>query len=405
MPNLPFFIARRYLFAKKSHNVINIISAISVSGMAIGTAALIIILSVYNGFDSLVRESMSEIDPDVLISTEKGKTFIAEGQAYDWIYDQDCVLNMSSILEDNVYISYSGRNSIATAKGVDFVYEEETPLHNHMVEGEFSLHKQDVPLCVVGARFAAEMGISSRFLAGLELYYPDASKNFSMANPNASLRTVKAYPSGLYSITSGTENNLVIIPIELMRELMGLDKEVSGIEIRFKEGVTHSDQKRFIKELQEKLGPDYKVLDRYKQNESLYKMMKYEKASVFLIMIFVIIIVAFNILSSLTMLMIEKEEDIHTLRCLGADEKLTKKIFVLEGWMISLFGMICGLIVGCIVVLIQQQFGILKMPGSFTLSAYPVYLQLRDIILTTIAVAAIGYITAYIPVHVKQIKD
>lgn len=401
MPNLPFYIAKRYLFAKKSHNVINIISAISVAGMAVGTAALIIILSVYNGFDSLVRESLSDVDPDVLVGAQRGKNFVPDSEAFDWVYEQDCVLNMSSVLEDNVYVSYSGRNGLAKAKGVDAVYEEESPLRGQMTEGEFSLHKQDVPLAVVGSAVAIEMDISSRFLAGLELYFPDAGKNFSISNPNASLRSVKAYPSGTYSVNSGTGNNLIIIPIELMRKLTGLQNEVSGIEIRFTEEVSAPAQKKFIRTLQEKLGPGYKVSDRYRQNESLYKMMRYEKLSVFLILIFVIVIVAFNILSSLTMLMIEKEEDIQTLKCLGAEDRLVGRIFVLEGWMISLFGMVCGLIAGCVVVLVQQKFGILKMPGSFTIAAYPVYLQLSDMILTALAVATIGYLTAFIPVYNK----
>lgn len=397
MPNLPFFIARRYLFAKKSHNVINIISAISVAGMAIGTAALVIILSVYNGFDSLVKDSLSDVNPDILITPAKGKTFIPEGEAFDWAYEQEEISSMYSVLEDNVYLSYSGRNGVAIAKGVDSVYETEAPIINTITEGEFSLHKQDIPLAVVGSSLAYQMGISPRFLAGIELYFPATDRPFSMANPAASLESIKVYPSGIYNINASSDNNTVIISIEKMRELLGLEKEVSGIELRFMEATPASVQKKIVRTLREMLGDEFKVKDRYQQNESIYKMMRYEKASVYLILIFVIIIIAFNIFSSLSMLMIEKEDDVQTLQFLGAGEKLTRRIFILEGWMISLLGMLCGLIIGIAFALIQQHFGIIKMPGSFTISAYPVILEWSDILATAVSVAGIGYVIAWLP--------
>ncbi len=397
MPNLPFFIARRYLFAKKSHNVINLISAISVAGMAIGTAALLVILSVYNGFDSIVRTSMSDMDPDIMVTPSKGKTFVAEGEAFDWLYDHAAIVSMSSILEDNVYISYSGRNGLAIAKGVDSVYEEESPINGDITEGSFSLHKGDVPLAVVGSAIAYEMGISPRFVGGIQLYYPAADRPFSQANPAASLESVKVFPSGIYSIASSTDNNVIIIPIETMRELLSLDREISGLELRLDPDLKESARKKLAKEISAKLGPEFKVKDRYQQNESLYKMMRYEKASVFLILLFVIVIIAFNIFSSLSMLMIEKEEDVQTLRFLGAGDKLIRQIFVLEGWMISLLGLLTGIVAGVLIVLAQQYFGLVKMPGSFSISAYPVILEWSDILLTAASVAAIGYIIAWLP--------
>ena len=397
MPNLPFFIARRYLFAKKSHNVINIISAISVAGMAIGTAALIIILSVYNGFDSIVRSSLTDMDPDIMVTPAKGKTFVPESEAFDWAYEQQSVLTICSVLEDNVYLSYNGRNAIAKAKGVDSVYEEESPITEDMTEGTFSLHKGSVPLAVVGTALSYQMEISPRFLSGIELYYPASDRPFSMANPAASLESIKVYPSGIYNIPSSTSNDYILISIEKMRELLGLENEVSAVEIRLDESISAKDQKRLMATLTEKLGPEFKVKDRYQQNESLYKMMKYEKVSVYLILLFIIVIIAFNIFSSLSMLLIEKEEDVQTLRFLGAGETLTRRIFILEGWMISLLGMVMGLVIGVLVVLIQQKFGIIKMPGSFTISAYPVILQISDVLATAAGVTAIGYFISWLP--------
>lgn len=397
MPYLPFFIARRYLFAKKSHNVINIISAISVAGMAIGTAALVIILSVYNGFDSIVKASLSDMDPDILVTPSQGKTFIPEGEAFDWIYANDAVLSMSSVVEDNVYLSYSGRNAIGRAKGVDSVYEEESAVREDIVEGTFELHKGDIPFAVVGSQTAYEMGISPRFVAGIEMYFPSSGRPFSLSNPAASLESVKVYPSGIYSIEASTDNNIVIVPIEKMRELLGLDREVTALELRTDSSLSHREQKRLVSDMASVLGPDYTVRDRYHQKESLYKMMRYEKASVYLILIFVIIIIAFNIFSSLSMLMIEKEEDTRTLLFLGAGDKATRQIFILEGWMISLTGMFAGLAAGILIVLAQQHFGIVRMPGSFSISAYPVILEWSDILLTALSVAAIGYIIACLP--------
>ena len=397
MPYLPFFIARRYLFAKKSHNVINIISAISVAGMAIGTAALVIILSVYNGFDSIVKTSLSDMDPDIMVTPSRGKTFVPEGEAFDWLYENEAILSMSSVLEDNVYLSYSGRNGIAIAKGVDEVYQEESPIRNDIVEGSFEFHKGDIPLAVVGSQTAYELGISPRFIAGIEMYFPSADRPFSLSNPAASLESVKVFPSGIYNIESSTDNNVVLVPLAKMRELLSLEKEVSGLELRIDGTLGARAQKKLAAEISQKLGPEYRVRDRYQQNESLYRMMRYEKASVFLILLFVIVIIAFNIFSSLSMLMIEKEEDTRTLQFLGAGESATRQIFILEGWMISLWGMLAGLAAGILIVLAQQHFGIVKMPSSFSISAYPVILEWSDILLTALSVAAIGYIIACLP--------
>ena len=289
------FIAKRYLFAKKSHNVINIISAISAIGMAIGTAALIIILSVYNGFDSLIKTMMSNVEPDLLITPSTGKTFVPDDSTYDWIYDQPCVKNMCCVLEEQVFINYDGKQSLAKAKGVDWIYEEESPLHDHIRDGEFKLHRGDIPLAAVGAGLAYEMGISPRFLAGIDIYFPTRTGKISMTNPAASLEFIRVFPSGIFSVSNDVDAELMIIPIEQMRELLEYDDEVSAVELRLVEGTSKEELKELQKQIAERLGPAFKVRDRFQQNESLYKMMKYEKAAIFMILIFVIIIIAFNI--------------------------------------------------------------------------------------------------------------
>ena len=392
------FIAKRYLFAKKSHNVINIISAISAIGMAIGTAALIIILSVYNGFDSLVRSMMSSVEPDLMITPSSGKVFVPEGEAYDWIYDQPSVKNMCGVLQEQVFINYDGQQGLAKAKGVDWIYEEESPLKEHIYDGEFKLHRGDVPLASVGTGLAHEMGINPRFLSPIEIYFPSRTRKLSITNPISSIESVKVWPSSIFSISNDVDAELMILPIEKMRELLEYDDEVSAVEIRLTEGTDSRELKRLQKEIGSMLGPEFKVKDRFQQNESLYKMMKYEKAAIYMILIFVIIIIAFNIFGSLSMLIIEKRGDIETLRSLGAQDKLIRRIFVLEGWMISLTGLAAGLVLGTGFALLQQHFGFIKMPGHFVVQAYPVILTCTDILLTIAGVAVIGYIIALLPV-------
>ena len=397
--HLPLFIARRYLFAKKSHNVINIISAISAVGMAIGTAALIIILSIYNGFDELVKSTLSNVEPDILITPAKGKVFIPEGEAFDRIKANPMIGEYNLILQENVFVDYDGHQGIAKAKGVDSDFEAESPLAEHITNGEFSLHKGQLPQMVVGAGLAYKMGMNPAFLASAELYFPIRDRNFSLANPAASIETVRMRPSGIFSVNQQIDDDLMIVPIEEMRKLLGYEEEVSGVEIRLAEGSTAKDIRSAIKHIQKELGPEFKVLDRFRQNPSFYKMMRYEKAAIFLILIFVIIIIALNIFGSITMLIIEKKDDIETYRSLGATDQMLRRTFTLEGWLISLLGLAAGLVIGIGFSLAQQHFGFIKMPGSFLVNAYPVILQWQDVLATIAGVALIGYIIALLPVR------
>ena len=392
------FIAGRYLFAKKSHNVINIISAISAIGMAIGTAALIIILSVYNGFDSLIKSMMSNVEPDLLITPAEGKVFVPEGETYDWIYDQPVVKNMCCVLQEQVFISYDGKQSLATAKGVDWVYEEESTLRDHLTEGEFRLHRGDIPLAAVGASMAYELGLSPRFVSPIEIHFPSRTRKISTANPLSSIETIKVWPSCTFAVNNDIDSELMILPIEKMRELLEYNDEVSAVEIRLTEGTTRKELLKLQEEISARLGEGFRVKDRFQQNESLYKMMKYEKAAIYMILIFVIIIIAFNIFGSLSMLIIEKKSDIATLQYLGAQDKLIRRIFILEGWMISLVGLAAGLIVGIGFALVQQHFGFIKMPGHFVVQAYPIILSWSDILMTCAGVAIVGYLIALLPV-------
>ena len=372
--------------ARKSLGVIHVISTISAAGMAIGTAALILILSVYNGFDRIIRDNVSDLSPDILVTPSQGKYFVPEGAAFVALLEDPRVLQISSVLEEEVLLSYGGRQELARAKGVDAVYEEESRLAAHVVDGKFSLHEGGLPQAAVGAGIAHKMGIRPHFTDPLVLHYPRKGARIPLAGPVSALGSVKCDPSCLFSINSDVDEQLVIVPLEQMRTLLGLDDEVSGLELRMDGPVG----KRQLRSLQELLGPGFTVQDRIQQNPSLYKMMRYEKLAIYLILLFVVIIIATNILGSLSMLTIHKQEDMQTLRALGANEKTIRRVFVWEGYLISLCGLAVGLVVGVALAWAQQRFGFVKMPGGFFLQAYPVVLQPLDVIWTALGVGAIG---------------
>ena len=413
---LPLLFAFRYLFARKSHNVINIISGISVAGMAIGTAALIVILSVYNGFDALVRSSMSTLDPDFLITPASGKVFVPEEhrEAFDQLYEMPEIATMCTVLEESVFVSYDKRQATARAKGVDEVYEQETLLREHIRSGQFRLHRGDIPEVCVGAALAWQLDLNPRFVTPLEIWYPSRTRTISLVNPTGALNCAKVYPTGTFSINSDVDAQYVILPIEKMRELLEYENEVSGVEIRLAEAVEGSgaaegsktaggraigkvDARKVGERIATIMGDEFIVKDRYQQNESVYKMMTYEKLVIWMILLFVVLIIAFNIFGSLSMLIIEKKDDITTMRNLGMPERMIRRVFVLEGWFISLLGLGIGLVLGLAVAYWQQQTGFIKMPGNFLIESYPVVIQSLDIWVTALSVALVGWLIALIP--------
>ena len=389
--SLPLKFAFRYLFARKSYNVINMISGIGVAGMAVGTAALIVILSVFNGFDFLVSESLTDAHPDLVVRPATGKVF--DPDSLGWILENQDVTALSSVLEEQVFISYEGKQSLARAKGIDPAAEEDSPFQNHIVSGSWQLHHGSRPAAVAGATLAASLGMNPRFVAPVELHYPSRTEQVSLANPAASLRSVQVVLSGTISVSADLDAKLLVVPIGTLRELLEYPVEVSSLEIMTAPGRAAAVQE----ELSRRLGPSFRVLDRRQQEESLYRMMRYEKLAIYLILLFIVLIIAFNIYSSLKMLVIEKQQDMGTLRSMGAPESLLRRIFRWEGWLISLLGMAIGLVLGIALVLVQRRFGLVPMPGNFMVSAYPVVLKASDILWTVAGVAGVGYLMAFIP--------
>lgn len=395
------FIAIRYLFARKSHNVINVISAISAIGMAIGTTALILILSIYNGFSAIIEKNMSDIAPDILICRADKRTFVPGDELIAKIDETQGLTSVNHVLEESVLISYNDSQAIAKAKGVDRQFEEESPLLKYVTTGEFKLHKGELEQAAVGVLLARQLNINPRFLEKLTLFYPKSDAKFSLLSPLNSINSERLVVESLFSVNTSIDKELIILPIETMQRLLGAtDEAVSSIEIRCEDSKIRDIKKEFSK----LLGKDFLVLDRLEQDPALYKMMRYEKLAIYMILIFVLVIIAFNIFGSLSMLIIEKEEDIKTLSAIGASKKFIKRIFVLEGWMVSLLGLVAGLVLGVGLSLLQQHFGLVKMPQGFFLQAYPAQLQCSDVLITAISVALIGFLIALLSISKKEFK-
>ena len=388
------FIARRYLFAKKSHNVINIISIISAAGIAIGCAALVIILSVYNGFDGVVRDLNDAATADVLVTPVRGKVFVPD-ECFDAFREDPRVKAVCGVLEESVFVQYGDRNKVVVARGVDSLYEQVTALRDHLVEGDFSLTFGDLNQVVLGRLVAMELGVRTTFLQPLTAWFPSRTRQVDLLNPLASLRQEKLHPAGIVSLEQNFDQKYLFMPLPALRELLEYQDEVSAVEIYLTpQGLDRKGMasREVLSQLKASLGDDFLVRDRQQQNTTLYKLLIYEKVAIYLILLFVMLIISFNIYGSLSMLIIEKRDDIATLQAMGADDALVGRIFVREGWMISLLGIAVGVGIGLLVCLLQQHYGFVKMPGNFVVDAYPVVVQPLDIVLVVVGVAFIGWL-------------
>jgi lipoprotein-releasing system permease protein len=394
---LSLYIARRYLFAKKSRNAINVISAISVAGVTVGTMALITILSVFNGLEEMVKGIFSTSDPEIKISPVTGKVFTPDTLTMDRLAAIEGVEVYAETLEENALLRYDEQQYIATVKGVSLNYTDVTDLDTAMWDGDFRLQDENGrPYAVAGLGVANYLGMRLNFISPLAIYIPDRKARIS-ANPGSEFTRKYIYLSGIFAVEQEFDSKYVFLPLEFTRELLGYTTEISSIEVRMKPG---ADQRRTQNAIGELMGNKFLVQNRYEQQEMFYKVMKAERLAIYVILTFILIIASFNIIGSLTMLIIEKERDINILKSLGADNRLIKRIFIYEGWMISVIGTVLGLTLGFLICAAQQHFGIVKLAGeSLLIDAYPVRMQLIDFIAVAATVAAIGYGAAWYPVH------
>jgi len=397
--NLPFYIAKRYLFSRKSHNVINIISAISVIGVAISTMALIVVLSAFNGLENLVISLFNSFDPDIKITLKEGKTFDALAFPSEAIKKIDGVAWYTEVLEENALLKYSNRQYIATIKGVSDDFIEMSRLDTMIVEGDLFFEDRGLPYAVIGQGIAYSLSIRvSNFDNSVSIYVPKRGKKVSL-NPENAFNTRKIRVSGVFSIQQDFDMEYMLVPLAFVRELLNYKTAISAIEL----GLHHdADRDKVQQEIQSQLvgtGTDYKVQTRYQQHEFLYKIMKSEKWAVFLILSFILIIATFNSIASVTMLIFDKKKDIAVLWSMGADMRLIRKIFLNEGLLISLSGNILGLLLGMLICWIQQTYKIVEFRGSFVTDFYPVKMELMDFVYVFTTVFVIGVIAAWFPVR------
>ncbi len=398
--NLPLFIAKRYLFAKKSHNVINVISAISVVGVATGTMALIVILSVFNGFDSLIKSLFSAFDPQLEISLVEGKTFVVSGDSrFDEVKNHPGVLYFTEVLEENALLMYGERQHIVTLKGVDGDYIKSSGLERMIVDGEFMfIDEYDNDFAVIGLGVANVLAARLNFITPIEVFIPRRTGGRISLSADQAFNRELIFPSGVFSVEPEFDMNYVLVPIRFARGLLEYDDQVSSIEIKVGDGFRESAVQEDIQDI---LGDEFNVLNRYQQHEWLYKVMQSEKLAIFLILSFILLVASFNIIGSLTMLIIEKKKDMAVLKSMGAGEGLIRRIFLFEGWMISLVGALSGLLLGFLICIAQIEFGLIKLYGSglFIIDAYPVEMHLSDFMYVFIVVLAIGFFAAVMPVR------
>lgn len=399
--NLSFYIARRYLMGKKSQNAINIISAISVLGVATGTMALVIVLSVFNGFDSVVKSLFNSFDPDIRITAREGKTFVPDEGTVSQIASLPGVAFVSEVLEENVLLVYGDKQHIATIKGVDDRFEEVSGIDSMVYDGTMKLKDRNRSYAVIGQGIAYSLRIGLNFVDPLFVYTIDRRARINMAQPEEAIRRDFLFPSGIFAIEQEFDSRYLLAPIGFVRNLLSYEKEVSALEIKLSPSFAPEKVQDRIERL---MGEDFQVRNRQQQNELFYRVMRSEKWAIFLILTFILIIASFNIIGSLSMLIIDKKQDIVTLRNMGANNKLIQRIFLVEGWLISVVGSLTGMLLGTAISWIQQQFGLIKLTGSgtFVIDAYPVEIEAIDIILIWITVLLIGLLAARYPV--KQIS-
>lgn len=398
--NLPFHIARRYLISKKSHNAINIISMVSVCGVMVVTIALVCVLSVMNGFSSLIASLFSDFDPQLKVIPKTGKVFIPSSQTIDRLNALPEVSVVSHVLQENALIRYGERQMVGVLKGVDQNYTKQINIEKTLIDGVFKLKEDVVDYATPGIGLAYFLGLKPGFVAPLEIYVPKRDEKVNMSNPASSFNIGYAYTGAIFSINQQVyDDNYMIISLDLARTLFHYDDEVSALEIKLNDRVDFGHAKAEISRI---MGDGFLVQDREEQQAASFKMMSIEKWMIFLILCFILIIALFNVVGSLSMLMIEKKNDVRTLRNLGADTKLIRRIFLFEGWMISGVGGVVGLLIGVTLCLLQQEFGFITFgggSGAFIIDAYPVLVLFRDVVIVFVTVLSIGFLAAWYSVN------
>lgn len=401
--NLPFYIAKRYLFSKKSHNAINVISGVSVCGVALATLALVCTLSVFNGFQDLVATFFTAFDPELKITAVTGKVFDGKDMRIQKLRESPEIEVFSESLEDNAMVQYNGKQAMVVIKGVEDNFSQLTAIDSILYgRGKMVLYDEIVDYAIPGVELTSILGTGIRFLDPLEVYAPKRGSQINVANPASSFNISYLHSSGLVFAVNQQkyDASYIITSLKFARDLFQYDTEVSSVELKLNEGV---DTDVFAHKIGGLLGNDFVVQNRFEQQADTFRIMQVEKLISYVFLTFILLVACFNVIGSLSMLIIEKKNDVVTLRGLGADDQLISRIFLFEGCLISFLGALVGVVLGLTLCLVQQEFGILTLgsgagAGAFVVDAYPVSVHWQDVVLILVTVLVIGFLSVLYPV-------
>ena len=400
--NFPFFIARRYLFSKKSTHVINVISGISVIGVAVATMALVVTLSVFNGFHDLVATFFTSFDPQLKVMPAEGKTVAADDPILTQIRQLPQIEVATECVEDQALAVYRGRQAMVVIKGVEDNFSQLTHINEILVgDGEFSLHAADLDYGIPGIRLAELLGTGYTYQEPMKIYAPRREGQFDMTNPENAFEEDELYSPGvLFNVKQAKyDKDYILTSIGFARRIFDQQGMLSSLELRLKPGSRFNAVKDKVREL---CGTKFVVKDRFEQQDDTFKIMKIEKLIAYIFLTFILMVACFNIIGSLSMLIIDKKDDVVTLRNLGASDKQIVRIFLFEGRIISAIGAVIGIVIGLLLCWAQQQFGLVALgssSGSFIINAYPVSVHPEDIILIFITVLVVGFLSVWYPVR------
>ena len=396
-------IAWRYLFAKKQYNAIHIISGISAAAVGVVTAAMVCVLSVMNGFGVMVEQLFSQFDPDIRIEAVSGKSFHDQGERFDALRQLSEVAMVSQSIEETALLQFEDKQMPVRLYGVDSVFPTLTHIENIITEGHYEVYDGAFDRAVLGQGLAWQMGIGARFISPLQLYAPKRNAKVNMLRPDQSFNDEVCFIAGTFAVQQVKyDNEVMLVDIDLTRRLLDYDNhEVSALLVKV---APHTSVKQAKKAIQSLLGEGFAILDRYEQQADFFRILRVEKLLTTLLLVFILLIASFNIIGSLSMLIIDKQTDIQTLSHLGANKKMIQRIFLFEGWLISALGAMVGLAIGLIVCLAQEHLGILKLGNGteYVVSAYPVAVQTTDVLIVAAVVLTLGFLAAWIPARKVQ---
>lgn len=400
--NFPLFIARRYLFSKKSTHAINVISLISVIGVAVATMALVIVLSAFNGFHDLVATLFTNFDPQVEVTPAMGKSAPADDPILTRIRQMPEVAVATECVEDNALAVFQDKQAMVTIKGVDDNFKDLTHITDILYgDGEFCLHAANLNYGILGIQLAQQLGTGTRWTDPLRIYAPVREGQLDMADPTQGFVVDSLDSPGVLFQVMQTKYDAkyIVVPIAWARNLFGQQGMITSLELRLKPGADLAAVKRHMADI---AGTKYHVKDRYEQQDDTFKIMKIEKLFAYVFLTFILIVACFNIVGSLSMLIIDKKNDVLTLRNLGATDRQIARVFLFEGRMISVAGAIIGIVIGLVLCLIQQQYGLVRLgdsDASFIVDAYPISVHYQDIAVIFVTVVAVGWLAVWYPVH------